>query len=76
MRRPVGKGAWVALAAVVLATGTIGWRLVSDRSASQSATPGANDPLADAGVVPDLPAEAEVKVLDIPAAEPGPGDAR
>ena len=46
MRRPVGKGAWVALAAVVLATGTIGWRLVSDRSASQSATPGANDPLA------------------------------
>jgi cytochrome c-type biogenesis protein CcmH len=46
LRKPVGKGAWVAMAAVVLAVGTIGWRLVSDRAASSPATTGANDPLA------------------------------
>lgn len=51
---------------------------VPEAAATVAPTPtsSANDPLADAGVVPDLPAEAEVKVLDIPAAEPGPGDAR
>ena len=32
------------------------------------------DPLADAGVVPDLPAENEPEVLDLPPAEPGPDD--
>jgi cytochrome c-type biogenesis protein CcmH len=46
MRKPVGKGAWVALAAVVLAVGTIGWRLAYDPSAREEPAPGANDPLA------------------------------
>ena len=46
MRKPVGKGAWVALAAVVLAVGTIGWRLVYDPAASNPAPEGASDPLA------------------------------
>jgi cytochrome c-type biogenesis protein CcmH len=46
LRKPVGKGAWVALAAVVLAAGTIGWRLVYDPGASAPAPPGASDPLA------------------------------
>lgn len=46
MRRPAGKGAWVAIAAVVLAVGTIGWRLASDRAASDSVPAGATDPLA------------------------------
>ncbi|GGD86580.1 hypothetical protein GCM10011515_02590 [Tsuneonella deserti] len=46
MNRPAGKGAWVAIAAVVLAVGTIGWRLVYDPDASEPAAQGANDPLA------------------------------
>ena len=46
MRKPVGKGAWVALGAVVLAVGTIGWRLAYDPSASEPPPAGANDPLA------------------------------
>ena len=33
VRKPVGKGAWVALVAVALAAGTIGWRLVYDPGA-------------------------------------------
>lgn len=45
MRNP-GKGAWVAIAAVVLAVGTIGWRLASDRRASDPLPAGAADPLA------------------------------
>lgn len=46
IRKPVGKGAWIALAAVVLAVGTIGWRLAYDPSAADTPAPGANDPLA------------------------------
>ena len=46
MRKPVGKGAWVALAAVVLAAGTIGWRLFYDPDTREQARLEANDPLA------------------------------
>jgi cytochrome c-type biogenesis protein CcmH len=46
LRRPVGKGAWVAIAAVALAIGTIGWRLAYDQDASEPAAQGTSDPLA------------------------------
>ena len=46
MRKPVGKGAWVALAAVALAAGTIGWRLIYDPGAGAPAPAAADDPLA------------------------------
>ena len=46
VRKPVGAGAWIALAAVVAAVGTIGWKLSSDPSAMHEPTAGATDPLA------------------------------
>jgi cytochrome c-type biogenesis protein CcmH len=46
LRKPVGKGAWVALAAVVLAAGTIGWRLFYEPQTTEPAPQGASDPLA------------------------------
>ncbi len=46
MRKPVGKGAWIALAAVALAAGTISWRLAYDPSAREEVAPGTADPLA------------------------------
>ena len=46
VRKPVGKGAWVALVAVALAAGTIGWRLIYDPGAGAPAPAAADEPLA------------------------------
>jgi cytochrome c-type biogenesis protein CcmH len=46
LRKPAGKGAWVAIAAVVLAVGTIGYRLIGDSGASAPEPAAASDPLA------------------------------
>ena len=45
MAKPVGKGAIVALAAVALAVGTIGWRLVYDPTPPAPAAAGTGDAL-------------------------------
>ncbi|RYD88367.1 MAG: hypothetical protein EOP61_33685, partial [Sphingomonadales bacterium] len=57
MAKPVGKGAIVALAAVALAIGTIGWRLVYDPTPPAAAAAGTTDALSaleadSASVVP------------------------